>query len=82
MTSPSQGEDPRFKSGWAHLKFLKKKTFISLETNINKGEFMYDRCESCGKLIVSAEDCRLQLGNDGVVHTYCLECSSKHIGKP
>ena len=44
--------------------------------------FMYDRCESCGKLIVSAKDCKLQLGNDGAVHTYCLECSSKHIGKP
>ena len=38
---------------------------------------MWDRCESCGRKINSAEECRLTT-NDGVtIHTYCKECYEK-----
>ncbi len=35
---------------------------------------MYDKCESCGKWIEDASDCKLA-SNDGVtIHTYCKRC--------
>jgi hypothetical protein len=38
---------------------------------------MYDKCESCGKWIEDAEDCRLVSNNNQSIITYCKECYDK-----
>ena len=38
---------------------------------------MWNRCESCGKNIESAEDCRLSTNDGRTIHTYCLACFSQ-----
>jgi len=38
---------------------------------------MWNKCESCGKQIERAEDCRLTTNDGVVVHTYCLTCYFK-----
>ena len=35
---------------------------------------MYNKCESCGRQITAAEDCRLTTNDGIVVHTYCRPC--------
>ena len=38
---------------------------------------MYDKCESCGKWIEDANDCKL-LSNDGTtIKTFCKDCYEK-----
>ena len=35
---------------------------------------MWNQCESCGKQIQTAEDCRLTTNDGETIHTYCLSC--------
>ena len=40
---------------------------------------MYDKCESCGKWIADASDCKL-FSNDGItIHTYCKKCHENRV---
>jgi len=39
---------------------------------------MFNRCESCGKNIDSAEDCRLSTNDGKIIHTYCKLCYEMH----
>jgi hypothetical protein len=38
---------------------------------------MYDRCKICGKNIEVSDDCRLVMGSDNEINTYCLDCFTK-----
>lgn len=38
---------------------------------------MHNKCESCGKQILSAEDCRLSTNDGKMIHTYCKDCYDK-----
>ncbi|MBS3098008.1 hypothetical protein J4209_04400 [Candidatus Woesearchaeota archaeon] len=42
-----------------------------------RGVGMWNKCESCGKQIGSAEDCRLSTNDGVIIHTYCRNCYEK-----
>ena len=40
---------------------------------------MWNKCESCGKQIEAADDCRLSTNDGVVIHTYCFDCYTKKL---